>query len=248
MTPKPLPQENTWLAVGVTALLASLVAVGFVIFAPPSPCANGCLGVDDARELFPADDIILNLGFDPEVGYEGWADRDFNAYDVYSRKDWRSGDGSPAECEFTQALGPAGANDATESELDDPVVDFGGWRTDNDELWQTIRVLDSDADATALIAGIDDAVPNCTAYRVKNGITDWYEPEVRATQFETADGVESAAWVQTTADYTATFVTLRHKNLVTRVGINRHIDSSVTDEQFAGFVAATSTRLIELGK
>ena len=248
MTPKPPAQENTWLALGVTALLASLVAVGFVIFAPPPPCVNGCLGLDDARELYPADDLILDLGLDPEVGYEGWSDRSFNAYDVYTRKNWRSGDGSPEQCEFADSFGPTGATRPSEAQLDDTVIDFGGWTSDYDSVYQSVRVLDGDADAASVIEGLLDAIPGCTSYTVKQGITARYEPDVEPAHFETSAGVEVVAWREISTDNTATIVTLRHKNLVTRITHERHTDSSVTDEQFASFVAATSTRLIELGE
>jgi hypothetical protein len=241
--PAPPPQEKVWVALAVAAVLGVVIAGFVVALAPPSPCESSCATADDARELYPTEAGVTDLGFDYEVGYDGERDKPFNTWFVNTRREWNAGDGSPDRCMFMYTGAPSAARDPLERELDDPVVDFGGWTTDTEELITRVRVADGDDAVTGLHDGLRAGIEDCPEISIDHGIRDNYTATVSAARFELDDAVEHTAWHESSEYGDYTVIIMSAGNLVLRTDVWRGSDSELTDEAIAAFFTATSESL-----
>ena len=242
-----------WIGLGVTAVIVAIAAVVFGLYllgstdsSTDAACAEGCLDSEDAESLFPSKADLRTIGMLTTVGYEGNPEWDANAYAVRSGTAWQRNDGEPASCEFAAQAGVLGATALSDTEEDDPVFDFGGWYNDYDELSQGVRVLDSEIEAAALLASLDDAIDGCTAYSLKTSVTDVYAPTMARSELAVVASADSVSWIEEVDGYTATIAFVQERNLVSRIIVERYEGSELTNEQVADFVHRTSQRMSEL--
>jgi hypothetical protein len=243
----PINPWTKWIALGFVVVVGGAIAVALVLTTPSDKdCAGGCLDIEAAESLYPSKGALRPIGMLANVGYEGTPQWDANAYAVRSGVNWQRSDGTPAVCEFASQWGVLGAAPLTEAEEDDPTIDFGGWYSDFDEVGQLVRVLDGEAEATALIGSLDSAIDECPGFSIKSNVTDTYEPTVSKAEFEVVESASVVAWIEETHAGTSTIVFVQERNLVTRILASSYPDTALTHEQLATFVRETSRRMSEL--
>lgn len=252
VTPRVSPRTLD-IALFSGALLAVVGAAVAVVFAastpaatPPEPrCADDCITERQARGTEPSESLLVAFGFDPIVGWEGESDRAFRSWHVNSVRQWRASTGEPEECRFLTNGAPAAPGEPTDDELDDLVIDFGGWSTITDELSTKVRVLDSDAAGNDFSEAVRDGIADCPRIAGRIGIDGSYDSEIAALEFDTDESVEAFGLTETGADYKTMTIYLVHRNVVVEHWWSFYDDSPWTDDDINDFVAASSVELVD---
>lgn len=215
--------------------------------APDTSCEPNCITLENLESLVPDADALALLGdIAPTAGYVPAQPQRIGVYADSATATYS--DGEPESCAFTMSWAPISPSSPTGESRDEMAVDLGSFG-EGTGISQVARLFSSDVWASRYTSSVSEAVKDCPSIRVQlEGEEEPYVAQLVPATFETAPGVSSAAWIETSAEARYTVVDLRFDTVVVRTVLNQVGEATISDEQFAAFVLDTSHRMVALGE